>query len=158
MNKDQKVTFTTPYWITLMMVYIVLFFTVGYITFYYNNDFATNDQIIEKIEKYFADPGLPPIQQQKQDYIEKLIKSQFQDDEKVKALMTEIQEISLVFDSVPPDGLGASKSNLVKDLLKRERDNYDSVNAIASQSFNVVLGTFLGFLSAMVITRKSREE
>lgn len=47
--------------------------------------------------------------------------------------------------------------NVYKRLLKMETENMKSINNIANQSFNVVLGSLLGFLSATLTRLKSQE-
>ncbi|MDJ1171093.1 hypothetical protein PMG71_16815 [Roseofilum sp. BLCC_M154] len=43
----------SPTWYTILITYIVLFFVMGYITFFHNNDFITNPENFDKIIKEY---------------------------------------------------------------------------------------------------------
>jgi hypothetical protein len=83
-------------WYIVLFMYMVLVGSTSYITFFYNNGYAAQDEHIKKME------------------------------------MCET-----------PDQL-----KFFTELLEIEIKSMNNINALASQSFNVVLGALLGFLSA----------
>lgn len=46
----------SPTWYTVLITYMVLFFVMGYITFFHNNDFITNPENFDKIIKEYDRP------------------------------------------------------------------------------------------------------
>ena len=43
-------------WFVVLLVYIVLFVGTGYLTFFYNNEYATNQENMAKITAEYGDP------------------------------------------------------------------------------------------------------
>jgi len=118
-------------WMVLSIAYFLLFSYTGYLAFLTNNQYATNDKNFEIISESIGEQNA-----------EGDIPLQKRFDGSGK-------EVSLT----------EGKAALVEDLLVRQAKNYESVNSLAAQSFNVVLGAILGFLSASWIRwgRSSKE-
>ncbi|MBE9144302.1 hypothetical protein [Planktothrix mougeotii] len=94
-------------WYALLTTYMVLFFITGYITFFYNNIFATRSENIAKITKVYDD-----------------------------------QE----------------KFKLVEELLQDDAKTSQDENNISSQSFNVVLGAIVSFLSTTLAQKNNHKK
>ncbi|MCI5128143.1 MAG: hypothetical protein D3907_06495 [Candidatus Electrothrix sp. AUS3] len=95
-SQKQKSELSTA-WFVVLFIYIFLFVGTGYLTFFYNNEYATNQENMLKITKDYGDQ---------------------------------------------------KKYELVQKWIERDNVNYNDVNKIASQAFNVVLGAILAFLAA----------
>jgi predicted PurR-regulated permease PerM len=56
LKKWIKQTGMSPTWYTVLITYMTLFFVMGYITFFHNNDFATHPENFDKIIRDYDRP------------------------------------------------------------------------------------------------------